>query len=184
MGRRKLEMKTIANNSSRLVTFSKRRSGLFKKANEISTLCATEVAIVVFSPGGKPFSFGQPNVEKLVHLFQKKNRQHQHFDDFTLSTAKINRERINKLNQKVIDLEAKIEIENRRSKMLEEQQGKCKFEIKQLIEELDLDQLLKLQKKLQHLFEESTRRVKEHEASNSLLLLANASPSKFELSNG
>jgi len=72
MGRRKLEMKKIANNSSRLVTFSKRRSGLFKKANEISTLCAAEVAIVVFSPGGKPFSFGQPNVEKLMSLSKEK----------------------------------------------------------------------------------------------------------------
>ncbi|KMS95027.1 hypothetical protein BVRB_013140 [Beta vulgaris subsp. vulgaris] len=86
MGRRKVEMKKIESSSSRLVTFSKRRSGIFKKANEISTLCAAEVAIIVFSPGGKPFSFGQPNIEKVVHKFQNKYQRQQSYkgeDDFT-----------------------------------------------------------------------------------------------------
>jgi len=94
-----------------------------------------------------------------------------------LSSAKINKERINRLNQQVTDLEAKIETENKRSETLQ-QQGHCKFEIKQSIKGLDFDQLVTLQKKLQQLSEESTRRVKELEASNSLLLLANASASK------
>ncbi|KAD3641825.1 hypothetical protein E3N88_31049 [Mikania micrantha] len=38
MGRRKLEMKRIEDKSSRLVTFSKRRSGLVKKARHLSVL--------------------------------------------------------------------------------------------------------------------------------------------------
>ncbi|AES62808.1 MADS-box transcription factor family protein, putative [Medicago truncatula] len=45
------------------VTFSKRRSGLFKKVSEFCTLCGVDVALVVFSPSEKVFSFGHPNVD-------------------------------------------------------------------------------------------------------------------------
>ncbi|KAK7266807.1 hypothetical protein RIF29_19463 [Crotalaria pallida] len=48
------------------VTFSKRRSGLFKKASELITLCGAKVGLVVFSPKGKAFSFGHPNVDTII----------------------------------------------------------------------------------------------------------------------
>ncbi|KAG5534694.1 hypothetical protein RHGRI_022728 [Rhododendron griersonianum] len=57
MGRRKLELKTIEDKSSRQVTFSKRRSGLMKKARELSVLCDVEIAVFVFSGGGKLYEF-------------------------------------------------------------------------------------------------------------------------------
>ncbi|XP_071709348.1 truncated transcription factor CAULIFLOWER D-like [Rutidosis leptorrhynchoides] len=53
MGRKKLEMKRIEDKSSRQVTFSKRRSGLIKKARHLSVLCDVDIAVVVFSAGGK-----------------------------------------------------------------------------------------------------------------------------------
>ncbi|CAI0627349.1 unnamed protein product [Linum tenue] len=53
MGRKKVEMKRIENKSSRQVTFSKRRSGLIKKAREISVLCDLQIALVVFSAPGR-----------------------------------------------------------------------------------------------------------------------------------
>ncbi|CAA6657720.1 unnamed protein product [Spirodela intermedia] len=49
-----------------MVSFSKRRSGLFKKAAELAILCGAEIAAVVFSPAGKPFSFGHPSVEAIA----------------------------------------------------------------------------------------------------------------------
>ncbi|KAJ0010209.1 hypothetical protein Pint_33607 [Pistacia integerrima] len=52
-GRQKVEMVKMPNESNLQVTFSKRRSGLFKKASELCTLCGAEVALVVFSPGKK-----------------------------------------------------------------------------------------------------------------------------------
>ncbi|KAA8533330.1 hypothetical protein F0562_033134 [Nyssa sinensis] len=58
MGRKKLEMKKIENKSSRQVTFSKRRSGLMKKAGELSVLCDVEIAIFIFSSRGKLYEFG------------------------------------------------------------------------------------------------------------------------------
>ncbi|MCH81035.1 agamous-like MADS-box protein AGL62-like [Trifolium medium] len=63
MGRRKIEIEIVKDPNTRQVTFSKRRTGLFKKANELSILCGAEVAIVVFSPGNKPYSFGHPGVD-------------------------------------------------------------------------------------------------------------------------
>lgn len=73
MGRQKIKIAKIEVKNHLQVTFSKRRSGLFKKASELCTLCGVEVAIVVFSPAGKAFSFGHPNVESIIHRFLTKN---------------------------------------------------------------------------------------------------------------
>lgn len=57
MTRQKIEIKKIVNPSARQVTFSKRRRGLFKKAQELSTLCDAEIAVIVFSTTGKLFEY-------------------------------------------------------------------------------------------------------------------------------
>ncbi|XP_007043954.2 PREDICTED: agamous-like MADS-box protein AGL27 isoform X1 [Theobroma cacao] len=57
MGRRKVQMKRIEDKSSRQVTFSKRRSGLIKKARELSVLCDVEIALVIFSSRGRLYEF-------------------------------------------------------------------------------------------------------------------------------
>ncbi|KAL5725755.1 hypothetical protein ACHQM5_008866 [Ranunculus cassubicifolius] len=49
MGRGRVQLKRIENKISRQVTFSKRRSGLLKKAHEISVLCDADVALIVIS---------------------------------------------------------------------------------------------------------------------------------------
>ncbi|GAU24323.1 hypothetical protein TSUD_49120 [Trifolium subterraneum] len=59
----------MSNESNMLVSFSKRRSGLFKKASVLCTLCGVDVALVVFSPSGKTFSFGHPNVDTVIDRF-------------------------------------------------------------------------------------------------------------------
>ncbi|KAL0297120.1 UNVERIFIED_CONTAM: MADS-box protein FLOWERING LOCUS C [Sesamum radiatum] len=61
MGRRKLEMKRIEDNSARQVTFSKRRKGLLKKAKELSVLCDLDVALLVISRHGKLHHFSSNN---------------------------------------------------------------------------------------------------------------------------
>ena len=57
MGRGKIEIKRIENANSRQVTFSKRRAGLLKKAQELAILCDAEVAVIIFSNTGKLFEF-------------------------------------------------------------------------------------------------------------------------------
>ncbi|XP_037426155.1 MADS-box transcription factor 1-like isoform X1 [Triticum dicoccoides] len=57
MGRGKVEIRRIENKTTRQVTFTKRRNGLLKKAYELSLLCDAEVALVIFSGGGRLFEF-------------------------------------------------------------------------------------------------------------------------------
>ena len=68
-GRQKIENVKIQKKNHLQITFSKRRSGLFKKASELCTLCGANVAIIYFSPSGKVFSFGHPDVETIVDRF-------------------------------------------------------------------------------------------------------------------
>ncbi|XP_055805518.1 agamous-like MADS-box protein AGL23 [Solanum dulcamara] len=69
-GRQKIPIEKIANKSSLQVTFSKRRAGLFKKASELSALCGAQVAVIVESPGGKLFSFGNPSVDFVINRLE------------------------------------------------------------------------------------------------------------------
>ncbi|RDX89894.1 MADS-box protein SVP, partial [Mucuna pruriens] len=57
MTRSKIKIKKIDNITARQVTFSKRRRGLFKKAEELSVLCDAEVGLIVFSSTGKLFDY-------------------------------------------------------------------------------------------------------------------------------
>ncbi|KAE8719563.1 MADS-box protein AGL24 [Hibiscus syriacus] len=57
MAREKIKIKKIDNLTARQVTFSKRRRGLFKKAEELSVLCDADVALIIFSATGKLFEF-------------------------------------------------------------------------------------------------------------------------------
>lgn len=54
MGRVKLKIKRLENNSGRQVTYSKRRSGILKKAKELSILCDIDLILIMFSPTDKP----------------------------------------------------------------------------------------------------------------------------------
>ena len=57
MGRGRIEIKRIENNTSRQVTFCKRRNGLLKKAYELSVLCDADVALIVFSSRGRLYEY-------------------------------------------------------------------------------------------------------------------------------
>ncbi|ESR34593.1 hypothetical protein CICLE_v10006427mg [Citrus x clementina] len=48
-GRQKIEIKKIENEDDRMITFSKRRSGIHKKASELVTLTGAEIGIVRIS---------------------------------------------------------------------------------------------------------------------------------------
>ncbi|CAL0318178.1 unnamed protein product [Lupinus luteus] len=72
MGRGRVQLKRIENNINRQVTFSKRRAGLLKKANEISVLCDAEVALIVFSHKGKLFEYATDScMEKILERHER-----------------------------------------------------------------------------------------------------------------
>ncbi|GAA0164513.1 MADS box transcription factor [Lithospermum erythrorhizon] len=66
MGRGKVQLRRIENKINRQVTFSKRRTGLLKKANEISVLCDAEVALIVFSTKGKLSEYASDSCDQYV----------------------------------------------------------------------------------------------------------------------
>ncbi|GMP26193.1 hypothetical protein CsSME_00002748 [Camellia sinensis var. sinensis] len=70
MGRVKLQIKRIENNTSRQVTFSKRRNGLIKKAYELSVLCDIDIALIMFSPSGRLSHFsGKRRIEDVLSRY-------------------------------------------------------------------------------------------------------------------
>ncbi|XP_052205033.1 MADS-box protein JOINTLESS-like isoform X2 [Diospyros lotus] len=73
MVRQRIQIKKIDNVSARQVTFSKRRRGLFKKAQELSTLCDAEVALLVFSSTDKLFKFSSSSMEQVIERHSREN---------------------------------------------------------------------------------------------------------------
>ncbi|XP_073271615.1 agamous-like MADS-box protein AP1 isoform X1 [Primulina huaijiensis] len=72
MGRGKVQLKRIENKINRQVTFSKRRSGLVKKAQEISVLCDADVALIVFSHKGKLFEYStDSSMDRILEKYEK-----------------------------------------------------------------------------------------------------------------
>lgn len=71
MGRGKIDIRRIENSSSRQVTFSKRRVGLAKKAQELSILCDAEVGLIIFSSAGKKFEFASSSMTKVIERYMR-----------------------------------------------------------------------------------------------------------------
>ncbi|XP_009631749.1 MADS-box protein JOINTLESS isoform X2 [Nicotiana tabacum] len=73
----KIQIKKIDNATARQVTFSKRRRGLFKKAEELSVLCDADVALIIFSSTGKLFDYSSSSMKEILerHNLLSKNLQ-------------------------------------------------------------------------------------------------------------
>ncbi|CAO1944160.1 unnamed protein product [Urochloa humidicola] len=71
MGRGKIEIKRIDNNTSRQVTFCKRRNGLLKKAYELSILCDAEIALIIFSSRGRLYEYSSNSVRSTIERYKK-----------------------------------------------------------------------------------------------------------------
>ncbi|KAK8618149.1 hypothetical protein V6N13_116019 [Hibiscus sabdariffa] len=71
MGRVKLKIKRLESYSNRQVTYSKRRTGILKKAKELSILCDIHIILLMFSPTGKPTLFhgARSNIEEVIAKF-------------------------------------------------------------------------------------------------------------------
>ncbi|XP_020095945.1 agamous-like MADS-box protein AGL29 [Ananas comosus] len=139
-GRKKIEMKMIENEQARHVCFSKRRAGVFTKASELSTLCGAEVAVIVFSPSGNPYSFGSPAVDPVLDRFLS--------GGLDRNNVGSDNEEIQKLNQEYMELAKQIEAEKARKERIDERLrlASQSQEVKWLenIDKLGLDELNQL----------------------------------------
>ncbi|KAF4400225.1 hypothetical protein G4B88_019434 [Cannabis sativa] len=57
------------NPSNMLVSFSKRRDGLFKKASELCVKCGAQIAVVILSPAGIPHAFEYTSVDEVLQHY-------------------------------------------------------------------------------------------------------------------
>ncbi|GMI85980.1 AGAMOUS-like 29 [Hibiscus trionum] len=175
MGRRKIEMKMVKDSSSRQVTFSKRRTGLFKKANELATLCAVQVAIVVFSPGGKPYSFGHPSVEEVADRFLNQVGKPKVSIPGQAVDQSRQEAKVGKLSRQLNTIVKRLHAKTKQGEVLREaaRASRQEFTHQKPINELNREELLEMKKSMEKLREKVKSRISEIEASSSLLLLSN-----------
>ncbi|XP_008219272.1 PREDICTED: MADS-box protein AGL24-like isoform X1 [Prunus mume] len=127
MMREKIKIKKIDYLPARQVTFSKRRRGIFKKAAELSVLCESEVAVVIFSATGKLFDYSSSSIKDVIERYKARTNGVEKSDEQSLELQLENENRIK--------LSTELEVKNRQLRRMKGED----------LEELDLDELLKLE---------------------------------------
>ncbi|CAM0948200.1 unnamed protein product [Alopecurus aequalis] len=173
-GRR--EMRRIEDATSRQVTFSKRRSGLLKKAFELGVLCDAEVGLIVFSPRGRLYEYASaPDLQKTIDRYLKHTKVSTPANDKALETAGVQmcRFEATALKQKIDAIEAyqrKLSGEGLGScsaqelQELELQLEKSLSNIRQKKENKMMDQILELREKEEKLLRENLVLREEYQA--------------------
>eukprot|EP00108_Taenia_solium_P007199 TsM_001072000 transcript=TsM_001072000 gene=TsM_001072000 len=69
MGRKKIAIKKISDEKTLLVTFAKRKVGLFNKAFELSELCECEVAILILTNKNRMHMFASHDLSSVVKQY-------------------------------------------------------------------------------------------------------------------
>ncbi|CAO2815583.1 unnamed protein product [Amaranthus hypochondriacus] len=132
MVRQRIQIKKIDNVTARQVTFSKRRRGLIKKAQELSTLCDAEIGLIVFSSTGKLFEYSNSRMPQVLQ------RHMLHADN------------LNKLEESSIQLEA---AEDSMCKILTKELEDKTREVSRIngedLDSLSLDELMKLERQVE-----------------------------------
>ncbi|XP_059441854.1 agamous-like MADS-box protein AGL61 [Corylus avellana] len=113
IGRQRIEIKQLEEESKKQVTFSKRRAGLFKKAAELCILCGAEVAVIAYSTHGNVFCFGHPDVGAVVDRYLTGNLCH--------SSESLDEVPVDDFNRQHAEAEKELEMEKKRLKEIERQ---------------------------------------------------------------
>ncbi|KAI6701590.1 hypothetical protein NL676_015914 [Syzygium grande] len=74
----KIAIRKINCSKSRQVTFFKRRTGLIKKAKELSILCDAEIGVIIFSCTGKLYDYASTSMSSVIERYntmKQDNRQ-------------------------------------------------------------------------------------------------------------
>lgn len=177
-GRQKIEITRMSNESNRLVTFSKRRSGLFKKASELSTLCGVDIAMIVFSPAKKVFSSGHPSVESIVNRYLARTNPAQNSDP-TLQLVEAHRNAsVRQLNAQLTETILQLEAEKKRGEELDKMRkfGQENNWWEAPVENLGLDELKKLKMAMEELKNNVAKQKMMMEAASAAASAANVTP--------
>ncbi|KAK9270266.1 hypothetical protein L1049_025843 [Liquidambar formosana] len=131
MAREKIKIRKIDNLTARQVTFSKRRRGLFKKAEELAVLCDAEVAVIIFSATGKLFEYSSSSMKD------------------TLGRYNLHSNNLEKLDRPSLELQ----LENNNHMRLSKEVSDKNHQLRQLkgenLQGLNIEDLQKLEKMLE-----------------------------------
>ncbi|KAH7850808.1 hypothetical protein Vadar_003248 [Vaccinium darrowii] len=193
-GRRKVNMAKMENKSNLQVTFSKRRSGLFKKASELVTLCGIDMALIVFSPGDKAFSFGHPSVDNIIDRFLTQTLPPPNPTD-NIVVAQQN-ENVSLLNMQLTNAHAMLEAERRSHLEIDDARvvGQSQHRWEAPLEELSHDELLEfksamatlkvnVEKEVERLMQEQQQSLSSFGGGIGGALAFSSGPSFFEASS-
>ncbi|MED6180554.1 hypothetical protein PIB30_011317 [Stylosanthes scabra] len=153
LGRQKIPIEKIPKKSHLQVTFSKRRSGLFKKASELCTLCGVEITIVVFSPADKAFSFGHPEVESIIDRYLVLNPPHESMSSTQQLVEAHRNANLRDLNMQLTQLLNHLEMEKKRAEELDHVRKvrQRQFWWERPVDNLGLHELLQLKASIEEL---------------------------------
>ncbi|OMH86410.1 Myocyte-specific enhancer factor 2B [Zancudomyces culisetae] len=70
MGRKKIRIQKISNDRNRQVTYFKRKSGLLKKAYELSTLCGCDISLIIFNDEEGLVQYSTSDIDKMLDRFK------------------------------------------------------------------------------------------------------------------
>ncbi|CAH8392340.1 unnamed protein product [Eruca vesicaria subsp. sativa] len=172
MGRRKIKMEKVQDTNTKKVPFSKRRSGLFKKAAELATLCNAEVGILVFSPGNKPYPYGSPCFDLVVERYNNESEDSDSCE--TSGNGRRNRDRQEKrICKRLNSIMEQVEVEKKRGEDLQNQletAGEEKFD--KPIEDLSLEELKEYEDKMMNMHGMIQSNISQMQVSSTLMLLS------------
>ncbi|KAK4737537.1 hypothetical protein R3W88_001234 [Solanum pinnatisectum] len=80
-GKQKIELNLIESERTHAIIFSKSKKTLLQDAEKLANRSGDEVGVILFSPGGKPFSCGSTSIEDIIDKFLKgklEDRQRDH----------------------------------------------------------------------------------------------------------
>ncbi|KAM3393841.1 agamous-like MADS-box protein AGL29 [Capsicum galapagoense] len=104
-GRRKIPLVKIEKDAHRFSTFSKRRSGLYKKSSQLVRENDFDLGIVLTSPTDKVYAFVHPTSNAVIDRFI--NLKTDFGDRFV---AENSRDKVNQLNDRLNELDKREEI--------------------------------------------------------------------------
>nr|NP_001315886.1 MADS-box protein SOC1 [Malus domestica]ADG27451.1 suppressor of overexpression of constans 1-like c protein [Malus domestica] len=155
----KTQMRRIENTTSRQVTFSKRKSGLLKKAFELSVLCDAEVSLIIFSPRGKLFEFASSSMQGTIERYQKHAKGNQ-----TGNKSSSNEQNMQHLKQKATSMMKQLELlEVSKRKLLGEGLGSCTLAELQEIEHQLEKSVNNVRARKSQVFKEQIEQLREKE---------------------
>jgi hypothetical protein len=108
MAREKIQIKKIDNVTARQVTFSKRRRGLLKKAQELSVLCDADVALIIFSSTGKLFNYANSSMKEILERHHMHPRNLEKLEQHSLELQLVENSTLVKLSKEVAEKSHKL----------------------------------------------------------------------------